>query len=997
MSMSLMSIQEEDESVAVSPSPSAAGKYLQHNLCTSASATSRWSELTTTNRSKRATRKSVSFGPALSPEVFNKCLPPSTPVKAGTVPGGLRRSLPAKLARSEALELVTEEDEKEVIDEQPEQEEEEGEEEGEYEEYSMTGFEETTSDEDSEEEVEVSLEEESVVEELQDTPVATPVIEQDLPIPTQISSGPSLMRRRRKLATPLRRAIEGRPRLRASRRKMPTPLRKAIKEKPVLRKTHRSLPTPVRSGIQNHSGLRKTRKVLSTPLRSQIQSKPELRKTKRSMPTPLRLQIQCKVELKKTKLSMPTPLRKAIAQRPSLRATKKMMPTPLRNAILRKPALRKTKRTLATPIRKEIEAKPTLCKTKKVLPTPVRLEIEGRPTLRKTRHTLATPIRKEIEGMPVLRKTKKLLPTPIRAEIQSRPVLRKTRLTLPTPLREDIQRQPQLRKTKRTLPTPLRVAIKQRPALRATKRSLPADLLTNIASGPKLRPTKQKLSTPLRQEIQRGVTLRSLPPASTHFKRAYSDTITACETPVPLPPAKRRKVAGTPLPYNFECNQQPGSNTPDPIPQPPAKRSKRDYAETVTTFETPVPAPPAKRMKVASTPALSTPVPYNFEAFIRPSNPVDLTGLPQLFKSPRECNSTDPADVFEVRLFSGSREVNFSSPLALTAKKPTSRPNSAQALQSCLKPTTQPCLFHIGTAEPAPKQRRNQPKRAKNSRSLASTTASTRVTRSSAKHEAPPSKPAIKRGRSGDKGKEDASPPLPSQTVRVTRSRAAITLKISELKPVHPVITPLPVKRNTQKMSTSTPQKGVSSYRMSTRSKRNAVPVLTEDVSTTRVNTRSRKENSKPDSIVNNFAVTRSAQHQVKEPSSEVAAPTTQRRATKTEHATAVVEQTPIEATERQLRHSRRLTMVPACQNEAGVSSQGKKSTGQKNPQQAKGVKASKKGDTEKRAVGTRRTRQVPKQTVVMTEEVAVKPSTRSSQKREQEAVPIRRSSRLRK
>ena len=693
-----MSIQEEDESIAVSPLPSAASNKSLRDLYTS---TAIASEIVPSRASKAAKRKSVSFGPALSPEVFNRRLPPSTPVKAGTVPGGIRRSLPANLARPDALELVTEEEEVE-------------EEEGEMMEYSMTGFEETSSEEDS-------SEEEEEERDTDDTPVAAKPPSLPTPLKRQICSKPELKRLHRKLATPLRRAIEGKPRLRASHRRMPTPLRRAIEERPCLRKHRNALPTPIRSSIQNHSGLRKTRRLLNTPLRKQIQSMPKLRKTKRSMPTPLR---------------------EAIEQHPPLRKTRRAMPTPLRKAI---------------------EEKPALHKTMKSMPTPLRAEIEGKPTLRKTRRALATPVRKEIEEMPKLRKTKKSMPTPIRREIQSKPVLRKTKQSLPTPLREEIQSRPQLRKTKKSLPTPLRAAIETEHVLRKTKPTLPTPLRVAIKQRPALRATRHKMATPLREEIQRGVKLHPVhpqPAAAVRSKRVYTDTITECETPVPAPPAKRRKVSRTPLPYNFSQSD----STPDVIP---IKRSKRDYATTVTAFETPVALPPAKKMKTASSPALSTPLPYNFEQFIQPSRSspvVDLTGLQRLFHSPRVCNSGDPADVFEVRLFGESREVSFASPLTVSAKK-SSRPNSAQALHSCMKQTEAP-LFTLGIADPQNRQKKSRTR--KNPKAASMATVCTRVTRSRARAEVPSSEGASGIAANKISGKENISSP-PKRVLRSTR------------------------------------------------------------------------------------------------------------------------------------------------------------------------------------------------------------------------------------
>lgn len=926
-----MSIQEEDESVAVSPSPSTASNKSHRHLYTSRAITPRMPVVVPS--AKRAKRKSVSFGPALSPEVFNKRMPPNTPVKAGTVPGGIQRSLPDNLAKSDILELVTEEEE-----EDGEEEEREGEDE--MVEYSMTGFEETSSEEDS-------SEDEEGEPEIEVTPVGTVAQPPTLPTPLkrQICSKPALRRLHRKLDTPLRRAIEGKPRLRALRKRMPTPLRKAIEERPSLRKNCRALPTPIRSGIQNPPGLRKTRRVLNTPLRKQIQSTPKLRKTKRSMPTPLR---------------------KAIEHQPPLRKTRKAMPTPLRRAIEEKPALRKTMKSMPTPVRSEIEGRPTLRRTRKALATPVRKEIEEMPKLRKTKKLMPTPIRREIQSRPVLHKTKQSLPTPLREEIQSRPLLRKTKKSLPTPLRAELETEHVLRKTKRTLPTPLRTAIQQCPALRATKKSLPAKLLLEIASNPQLRPTKRKMATPLREEIQRGVELRTAHPQlaiKTRSKRVYTETITACETPVPAPPAKRRKVYSTPLPYTFVSDTQP-SVTPDVVLKPtPTKRSKRGYAKTVTDFETPVPLPPAKKMKTAGSPALSTPLPYNFEQFIKPSKKspgVDLTGLQRLFHSPRVCNSTDPSDVFEVRLFGEPREVSFASPVVLSAKKSSSRPNSAQALYSCLKKIESP-LFNMGTAEPRP-QRRSQRTR-KNTRSAAAAAVCTRVTRSRSRAEVPSSEPASRKRRSTineSSGKENASSPPTKRVVRSTRSRA-ITVDNLELSSSTVTVPPMTTRRCTRSTKTDT-------------------PTLPTHTVSTRSNTHSLDQKSKPDEkpaqTLHIRLTRRQAKQQVGPP------PQNATQAEKPEPAAVT------ETNERCLRSSRRQGPAPAQQDQA-IISRGRKASSQKKPQAEEGV-----------TIG-RRTRQAAAKQVpqAAVETQAAKPSTRSShgKKEDTSTAPLRRSSRLRK
>ncbi len=106
--VSLLSIPELDESIQ-SPSPRKRRPSYSLTPCQPA---------------VKRTRKSVTFGPALSPEVFDKWLPPSTPVKTGLTPKGLRRSATTGAAAAAAMSTVPEESDHDDS----------------YE-YSMTGFE----------------------------------------------------------------------------------------------------------------------------------------------------------------------------------------------------------------------------------------------------------------------------------------------------------------------------------------------------------------------------------------------------------------------------------------------------------------------------------------------------------------------------------------------------------------------------------------------------------------------------------------------------------------------------------------------------------------------------------------------------------------------------------------------------------------------------------------------------------------------------------------
>lgn len=932
MSTSLMSIQEEDEQLTNSPSFSAAPTYQQTLY-------SKTAIIAAAIPSKRTSRKSVSFGPALSPEVFNKRLPPSTPVKTGIIPGGLRRSLPANFTKTDGLELVTEEGEEDGKEEEVEGDDE-------MVEYSMTGFEVTSSSSDSEEDTE---EEDEIDEDLDETPVASPTQQHSL-LTTPLEEVSLKPQQYRKLSTPLRKAIQGKPLLRSSRKSLPASLRK----------THRSIPTPIRTAIHSR---RRSHKALHTPIRRQIENRLTLRKTKRSMPTPLRRALQGKVELRKTKRSMPTPLRKSIKEKPTLRKTRnKALATPVRKEIEARPTLRKTKHSLPTPLRSEIESQPTLRKTKRALATPIRREIEGKPKLRKTIRSMPTPVRQEIESQPALRKTKPTLSTPLRKEIKARPQLCKTKKSLPTPLRLALQTDHHvLRKTKPTLPTPLRTAIQQCPSLRKTKKSLPADLLDDITSRPTLRVTKPVsavLPTPLREDIKKGIKLRHAQPSVARSKRVYKDTVVACETPVPVPPAKRRKVTNTPLPYNFN---------PTTTPQPSTKPTKRCYATTVLPSETPVPVPPTKRMRITDSPALPTHTPYNFEAFVNTSNgspAVDPSGLPHLFKSPRTRNSADPADMFEVRLFGESHEVNFASPLALSTKRPPSHPVSAEGLHSCLK-HTEASLFTVGTVDP-PKKKQTQDRRTRKSSRTTAITTTTRITRFHASK--PVTEPLLLPRptlRSAVKKTNTENPPSSVVTVRLTRSRGA-TLDNSDLKPSQQVPSVPTTRRNTRstKKTMSTVQEEPSVEMPAIRPRRR--DPMQENVSLT-INTRTNSQTSRVVPNNDTAGLTTQSTRRQQQRSKELAntASTVAMTATKKPEPEPAVVQ-------RSLRKSRRLAIVQHPDKDMEVA--------KKQPQ-----------------TSGRRTRQTMKQSQGQTTGVEQESVVTAVQSSSSSAVPVRRSSRLRK
>ena len=249
---------------------------------------------------------------------------------------------------------------------------------------------------------------------------------------------------------------------------------------------------------------------LPTPLKKSIQGGVPLKQTKPKLWTPLRVDLESGVVLRKLHQALPTPVRKAIASNPVLRATKRALATPLRKQIEGQPKLRATKKALATPLRKEIEGQPKLRATKKALATPLRKQIEGQRKLHVTKKALATPLRKQIEGKPKLRVTRKTMATPVRKEIEGRPKLRATRKAMETPVREAIEAMPKLRKTKRALATPLRREIEGQPKLRATKTALATPLRKEIEGQPKLRATRKAMATPIRKEIEGKPKLRAV-------------------------------------------------------------------------------------------------------------------------------------------------------------------------------------------------------------------------------------------------------------------------------------------------------------------------------------------------------------------------------------------------------------------------------------------------------------------------------------------------------
>ena len=552
---SLMSIPEEDEATST---PTPRKRKLESTV-------TEWSQ-------RKSARKSVSFGPVLSPECFDKTLPPSTPIKVGALPGGIRRSLPAPLSKPspapsstecsllsdpEVVSSTEDEEDGETLDESVQDT--EGEDttasrsdqstdgEGVQDADSDTGDEDghdsegegtqeveediqSTEGEDQEREeadVEYSMtgfeewdsgsqvEESSGDEqsEVENSTNVRPETKKGLPTPLRrgIEAKPLLRKTKRAIPSPLKNEIESKPKLRRKmKRSLPTPLSKAIRMKAVLRKTKLMLSTPLRKAILQKPSLKRIKKPsMPTPVRKGIEAQPSLKKTKQTIPTPLKKDIEAKPSLKKTKQSMPTPVRKGIEAQPSLKKTKQSIPTPLKKDIEAQPSLKKTKQSMPTPVRKGIEAQPSLKKTKQSIPTPLKKDIEAKPSLKKTKQSIPTPLKKDIEAQPSLKKTKQSMPTPVRKGIEAQPSLKKTKQSIPTPLKKDIEAKPSLKKTKQSMPTPVRKGIEAKPSLKKTKQSMPTPVRKGIEAQPSLKKTKQSMPTELQEAIRAGTILHT--------------------------------------------------------------------------------------------------------------------------------------------------------------------------------------------------------------------------------------------------------------------------------------------------------------------------------------------------------------------------------------------------------------------------------------------------------------------------------------------------------
>eukprot|EP00731_Ephydatia_muelleri_P020448 Em0013g175a len=687
---------------------------------------------------RKSARKSVSFGPVLSPECFDKTLPPSTPIKVGALPGGIRRSLPAPLSKPspapsstecsllsdpEVVSSTEDEEDGETLDESVQDT--EGEDttasrsdqstdgEGVQDADSDTGDEDGHDSEgegtqEVEEDIQSTEGEDQECEEADVEYSMTGFEEWDSGSQVEESSGDEQSEvenstnvrpeTKKGLPTPLRRGIEAKPLLRKTKRAIPSPLKNEIESKPKLRrKMKRSLPTPLSKAIKMKAVLRKTKLMLSTPLRKAILQKPSLKRIKKpSMPTPVRKGIEAQPSLKKTKQTIPTPLKKDIEAKPSLKKTKQSMPTPVRKEGHRSTAIsqedqavnahtctkgktlklshlsRRPSSQYPTPLKKDIEAKPSLKKTKQSMPTPVRKGIEAQPSLKKTKQSIPTPLKKDIEAKPSLKKTKQSMPTPVRKGIEAQPSLKKTKQSMPTELQEAIQAGTILHTNKKSLPIAIRNALEGKPALRTTKRVLPAALCEEIVRGVKLKATKKclpSLPPPLQAQIQSGVELQKTKLSMPLELRKGIETGAAT----------LRHVSPKVLKLKPKTATQKKS-TVSPLPGV-RQAHKRVIGATDEAGETPLPLPPSKKRRLA---APASPQPFSFKQFVKDiEGSVDLSVIKALHSNSKVEFSASHTEMSLAELPTPSEPAPDTSLFQLGVE--STRPNGVRAARSKTK------------------------------------------------------------------------------------------------------------------------------------------------------------------------------------------------------------------------------------------------------------------------------------------------------------------------
>eukprot|EP00047_Mylnosiga_fluctuans_P024096 m.152389 g.152389 ORF g.152389 m.152389 type:complete len:1236 (+) comp9776_c0_seq1:106-3813(+) len=261
--------------------------------------------------------------------------------------------------------------------------------------------------------------------------------------------------------------------------------------------------------------------------------------------TPSRFE-QAKTAAKK---ALATPIREAIKSGVALRAKPKL-PEAVAEAIQARPALNAVlKKALSTPVRAEIAAGAKLRATMRKMATPVRAAIAtGKQALKPLMKKMATPVRKQIVDGVALRETKPKMTAPLQDEIKAGVALKAKPAppTIPAALAEEIVVGKKLRSTKAKMATPLKKAIQSGATLRATKKTLPASLQEEIKQGVALR-SRPKIRKSLGEAISKGVSLKSKLPATT--------LATPVKKQIKTGIALRKTLPAAPTPLRAEIQQ----------------------------------------------------------------------------------------------------------------------------------------------------------------------------------------------------------------------------------------------------------------------------------------------------------------------------------------------------------------------------------------------------------------------------------------------------------
>ena len=322
-------------------------------------------------------KKRVSFGAVLSPEYFDKTLPPSTPVRRGSSPGrtpSRRSSVGTALARKP----IAEEDHEELIEAPP----------------PLLFFDTSNENLLGEKSVDNVLDKSTENVDKLPSPLQADIVSRDhektrlkTPIRNEIEQGVKLKATKKKLQTPLRKQIEQSHKLKETKKKLATPLRKEIQTGFKL-KSRKKLGTPLCKDI--HRGIKlRTKNKLATPVKSEILKGKSLRVTMPKLNTPLQDEIKAGVNLKRTAA---TPI-----ENKQNNHSPKIMP--VQEEICSKLLSKNIEPQLVSSLQQDIAEGINLkCIKKKVLQTPIRKEIQSKPVLRQTlKKGLNTPVRKQIK------------------------------------------------------------------------------------------------------------------------------------------------------------------------------------------------------------------------------------------------------------------------------------------------------------------------------------------------------------------------------------------------------------------------------------------------------------------------------------------------------------------------------------------------------------------------------------------------------------------------